>query len=184
VYLKQSANPPNDSNRARFFVIILWFSATYVLSDLYSAELTSQLARPKKEAPIDTLEKLKVAIDYDENYRMFVQEESAFYETLKNGSGLMQRLFNRMVRQGDNSSYLIKSVEEGVRSIVYETTNVVFGGRETLFFNTKRFGTHNFQLSEPLYTRYSAISLQKGCLFLDDLNEKYGLWVLIFNFLF
>lgn len=173
IYLKQSANPPHDSDRARFFVILLWLSATYVLSDLYSAELTSQLARPKKEAPINTLNKLKSAID-DDSYRMFVERESAFYETLKNGSGLMRNLFKKMIEQGDNSTYLVNSVEEGVRSIVYETTNVVFGGRETLYFNAKRFGTQHFQLSDSLYTRYSAISLQKGCLFLDDLNEKLG----------
>lgn len=44
--------PPYDGNRARFLSAILWLAATYVLGDVYSAQLTSQLARPAREPPI------------------------------------------------------------------------------------------------------------------------------------
>lgn len=40
-----------------------------------------------------------------------------------------------------NDSYLVKSIEEGVRKITEENyANVILGGRETLYFNTKRQG--------------------------------------------
>lgn len=40
-----------------------------------------------------------------------------------------------------NDSYLVKSIEEGVRKITDENyANVILGGRETLYFNTKRQG--------------------------------------------
>lgn len=38
--------------RAKFLTTILWLATTYVLADVYSAQLTSQLARPAREAPI------------------------------------------------------------------------------------------------------------------------------------
>lgn len=43
---------PYSGYRARFLSAILWLAATYVLGDVYSAQLTSQLARPAREAPI------------------------------------------------------------------------------------------------------------------------------------
>ena len=65
--------------------------------------------------------------------------------------------------------------------ILNRDKTVVFAGRQTLFFNMKRYGIKNFQLSEKLFTRYSAISLQKGCLFLDILNEKYEIKFIAFQ---
>jgi hypothetical protein len=85
-----------------------------------------------------------------------------------NGTGIMQRLYRRMTA----NSHLLDSVEQGVRTLLMDDKTVVFAGRQTLFFNMKRYGVRNFQLSEKLFTRYSAISLQKECLFHDSLNEK------------
>lgn len=43
-----------------------------------------------------------------------------------------------------NDSYLVKSIEEGVRKITEENyANVILGGRETLYFNTRRQGLLN-----------------------------------------
>jgi ionotropic glutamate receptor len=108
-----------------------------------------------------------------ETYTLLVERDSASHNVLMNGTGIMHRLYRRMTRQStDSSSYLLDSVEQGVQSLLISDKTVVFAGRQTLFFNMKRFGARNFQLSDKLFTRYSAISLQKGCLFLDSLNEK------------
>lgn len=151
----------------------MWLSATYVLSDLYSAQLTSQLARPSKELPIENLHRLEYVLNRTD-YRLLVERNSASFHVLANGSGIMRRLYRKMTRQSaDNSTYLLNSVEEGVKSLLVNDNTVLFAGRQTLFFNMKRFaGIRSFQLSEKLFTRYSAISLQKGCLFLDSLNMK------------
>lgn len=106
-------------------------------------------------------------------YRLLAEKNSASHNVLMNGTGIMQRLYGRMVQQGHDGAHLLSSVEEGVQMLLVHDKTVVFAGRQTLFFNMKRFGIQNFQLSEKLFTRYSAISLQKGCLFLDNLNEKY-----------
>ena len=81
------------------------------------------------------------------------------------------KILHLKMEQSGNSSYL-STVEEGVQLILNSETTVVFGGRETLYFNMKKYGFEKFQLSEKLYTRYSALSLQKGCLYLDSLNLK------------
>jgi hypothetical protein len=107
-----------------------------------------------------------------ESYKLLVEKNSASHNVLMNGTGIMHRLYRKMEQQGNNASYLLNSVEEGVQMLLNRDKTVVFAGRETLYFNTKRFGIKNFQLSEKLFTRYSAISLQMGCLFLDSLNEK------------
>lgn len=170
-----ATNFPHDNHSVRFFSIILWLSATYVLSDLYSAQLTSQLARPSKELPIDTLQRLEYVLNGSRRgeYKLLVERDSASHSVLMNGTGIMQRLYRRMTQQSsDSSSYLLDSVEQGVRSLLISDKTVVFAGRQTLYFNMKRYGARNFQLSDKLFTRYSAISLQKGCLFLDSLNEK------------
>jgi hypothetical protein len=149
-----------------------------VLSDLYSAQLTSQLARPSKELPINTLQRLEYVLNSSSgsDYKILVERNSASHNILLNGTGIMNRLYRKMVRQsstsGDNLAHLLDSVEEGVRSLLINDKTVVFAGRQTLFFNMRRYGAKNFQLSDKLFTRYSAISLQKGCLFLDSLNEK------------
>lgn len=163
---------PHDNASVRLFSIILWLSSTYVLSDLYSAQLTSQLARPSKELAINTLQRLEHVLNKSDGYKLLVEKNSASHNVLMNGSGIMHRLYRKMERQGSEASYLLNSVEEGVQALLNRDKTVVFAGRQTLYFNMKRFGIKNFQLSEKLFTRYSAISLQRGCLFLDSLNEK------------
>lgn len=176
--------PYINNHSVRLFSIILWLSATYVLSDLYSAQLTSQLARPSKELPINTLYRLEYVLNAtstanDGGYKLLVERDSASHHVLLNGTGIMQRLYHRMThhRQHKKSRsikhpHLLDSVEQGVRTLMADDKTVVFAGRQTLYFNMKRYRMRNFQLSEKLFTRYSAISLQKGCLFLDSLNEK------------
>lgn len=41
-----------DGIRAKILSSMLWLAATYVLADVYSAQLTSQLASPAREPPI------------------------------------------------------------------------------------------------------------------------------------
>lgn len=73
---------------------MLWLAATYVLGDVYSAQLTSQLARPARESPIskssiaaiifllfliqstDTLQKLEYAMKY-RTYQLYVERQSS-----------------------------------------------------------------------------------------------------------
>ncbi|XP_062561780.1 ionotropic receptor 40a [Armigeres subalbatus] len=170
VYLRQSATIPYNGHVSRFFSILLWLCATYVLGDVYSAQLTSQLARPAREGPIDTLGKLENCMLRD-GYQLLVERQSAFQAALANSTGILQRLYRITQRQSHNESYLVSSVEEGIRVLVDNSKRAVFGGRETLYFNTKRYGAHRFQLSEKLYTRYSAVAVQFGSPFLDSLNE-------------
>ncbi|XP_058468079.1 ionotropic receptor 40a [Malaya genurostris] len=170
IYLRQSATIPYNGHVARFFSILLWLCATYVLGDVYSAQLTSQLAKPAREAPIDTLGRLEVFVERD-GYQLVVERQSAFQAMLANSSGVLQRLYRITQRQRNNESYLVSSVEEGIRALVANPKRAVFGGRETLYFNTKRYGAHRFQLSEKLFTRYSAVAVQYGSPFLDSLNE-------------
>lgn len=157
----------------------MWLSATYVLTDLYSAQLTSQLARPSKELPINTLHRLEYVLnassDDNDSYKLLVERDSASHHILMNGTGIMKRLYHRMTSNSNKAThpyYLLDSVEQGVQTLMLNDKTVVFAGRQTLYFHMKRYGVKNFQLSEKLFTRYSAISLQKGCLFLDSLNEK------------
>ncbi|XP_070490058.1 ionotropic receptor 40a-like [Chironomus tepperi] len=176
IFLRQSATnfPYINNHSVRLFSIILWLSATYVLSDLYSAQLTSQLARPSKELPINSLYRLEYVLNRSnsDGYKLLVERDSASHHVLMNGTGIMQRLYRRMTAHTVKNSHLLDSVEQGVRTLLMDDKTVVFAGRQTLFFNMKRYGVRNFQLSEKLFTRYSAISLQKGCLFLDSLNEN------------
>ncbi|KAJ1529788.1 hypothetical protein ONE63_006534 [Megalurothrips usitatus] len=46
LFFKQSIRGPEDSHRVRLLTILLSFAATYVIGDMYSANLTSMLARP------------------------------------------------------------------------------------------------------------------------------------------
>lgn len=48
---------------------------------------------------------------------------------------------------------------------------VVLGGRETIYFNMRRYGVKHFQMSEKLYTRYSAVAVFSGSPFLESLNN-------------
>ncbi len=45
---------------------------------------------------------------------------------------------------GDDDSYLVSSVEEGISLIKQGSTKAILGGRETLYFNMKRYGKWNF----------------------------------------
>ncbi|KAG5678940.1 hypothetical protein PVAND_008559 [Polypedilum vanderplanki] len=133
---------------------------------------TYKLARPSKELPIDSLQRLEFVLNRSKGaYKLLVERNSASHSVLMNGTGIMQRLYHQMTQQSSNS-YLLNSVEQGVRRLLINDKTVVFAGRQTLYFNMKRYGARNFQLSDKLFTRYSAISLQKGCLFLDSLNEN------------
>ncbi|XP_053672070.1 ionotropic receptor 40a [Anopheles nili] len=170
VYLRQSANIPYDGHLARFFSILLWLCATYVLGDVYSAQLTSQLARPARESPINTLGRLEYRMARD-GYELLVERQSGFHAALVNSTGVLQRLYRLTRKRSVNDSFLVTSVEVGIRVLQNDPKHAVFGGRETLYFNTKRYGANRFQLSEKLYTRYSAVAVQIGCPFLDSLNE-------------
>lgn len=68
--------------RAKFLMIVYWIAATYVLADVYSAQLTSQFARPPHEAPINTLQRLQTAMLRD-GYQLFVEKESSSLEMLE-----------------------------------------------------------------------------------------------------
>lgn len=46
IFVSLAGKVPSSSHKARFFIILLSISATYVITDMYSANLTSLLARP------------------------------------------------------------------------------------------------------------------------------------------
>lgn len=102
--------------RVNLIVAMYWICATYILSDVYSAQLTSQLARPAREAAIDTLPKLEHAMRHD-NYELYVEKQSASLSLLENGTDneIFHRIYKLMIWQnGDegNASHLIDSVEK------------------------------------------------------------------------
>nr|XP_043069712.1 ionotropic receptor 40a [Drosophila bipectinata] len=173
LFLKQSCRELYNGYRAKFLTIVYWVAATYVLADVYSAQLTSQFARPARESPINTLQRLKEAMIYD-GYRLYVEKESSSLEMLENGTELFRQLYALMQHQFPNtrSGFLIDSVEAGIKLIADGGEDkAVLGGRETLYFNMQSYGAQNFQLSQKLYTRYSAVAVQIGCPFLDSLND-------------
>ncbi|XP_055376394.1 ionotropic receptor 40a [Condylostylus longicornis] len=174
LFLKQSCSEPHNCRRVKFLTIVYWIAATYVLADVYSAQLTSQFARPAREPPINTLEKLEYAMKFG-GYQLFVEKESSALQLLENGTELFQRLYKLMKGQqdsrGDRTEFLVDSVEKGIEKIVDGSQKVILGGRETLYFNMKRYGSKKFQLSQKLFTRYSAVAVQNGCPYLDSINE-------------
>nr|QKN21166.1 ionotropic receptor [Zeugodacus cucurbitae] len=172
LFLKQSCKELYHGYRAKFLMIVYWIAATYVLADVYSAQLTSQFARPPHEAPINTLQRLQTAMLRD-GYQLFVEKESSSLEMLENGTEVFRQLYALMKLQNpDMEGYLIDSVEAGILLIADGLENkAVLGGRETLYFNIQQFGSKTFQLSHKLYTRYSAVAVQIGCPFLDSLND-------------
>lgn len=118
LFLKQNCRFPyaNNGVRVNLIVAMFWICATYILSDVYSAQLTSQLARPAREPAIDTLHKLEQAMRHD-NYELYVEKQSASLSILENGTDneIFERLYKMMVLQNgkeDNASYLIDSVEK------------------------------------------------------------------------
>ncbi|KAH8262975.1 hypothetical protein KR044_002768, partial [Drosophila immigrans] len=173
LFLKQSCHELYHDYRAKFLTIVYWIAATYVLADVYSAQLTSQFARPAHEAPINTLQRLQFVMQQD-GYRLYVEKESSSLEMLENGTELFRQLYALMRQQqpDDHRAFLIDSVEAGIKLIADGRENkAVLGGRETLYFNIQQYGAKNFQLSQKLYTRYSAVAVQIGCPFLDSLND-------------
>lgn len=68
--------------RAKFLMTVYWIAATYVLADVYSAQLTSQFARPARERPITTLQRLQSVMIHD-GYQLFVERESTSLEMLE-----------------------------------------------------------------------------------------------------
>lgn len=63
-------------------MIVYWIAATYVLADVYSAQLTSQFARPAHEPLINTLQRLQTAMLSD-GYQLYVEKESSSLEMLE-----------------------------------------------------------------------------------------------------
>ncbi|XP_063360892.1 ionotropic receptor 40a [Cydia amplana] len=168
LFLRQSSSKePSSTHKARLVAVLISLGATYVIGDMYSANLTSLLARPAREAPIGTLQALEDAMRY-KGYELVVERHSSSLAILQNGTGVYGRLARLMRRQRVQR---VRSVEVGVRLVLARRRVAVLGGRETLYYDTERFGAHNFHLSEKLYTRYSAIALQIGCPYLDTFNH-------------
>ncbi|XP_034250854.1 ionotropic receptor 40a [Thrips palmi] len=168
LFFKQSVRGPEDGLRVRLLTILLSFAATYVIGDMYSANLTSMLARPGRERPISNLEQLADAMQ-TRGYQLLVEKHSSSYNILENGTGVYERLWRLMRRQREDSR--VESGEDGMVRVGSEPNLAMLGGRETLYFDTRRFGAHRFHLSEKLFTRYSAIALQVGCPYIASVNN-------------
>ncbi|GBP37720.1 Ionotropic receptor 40a [Eumeta japonica] len=168
LFLRQSSTKePSNTHKARLVSVLVSLGATYVIGDMYSANLTSLMARPAREQPIGTLQALEEAMR-DRGYELVVERHSSSLTILQNGTGVYGRLAQLMRRQRVQR---VRSVEAGVRLILSQKNVAILGGRETLYFDTERFGSHNFHLSEKLYTRYSAIALQIGCPYIEPFNN-------------
>ncbi|XP_030034643.2 ionotropic receptor 40a [Manduca sexta] len=168
LFLRQSSSKePSKTHKARLVSVLISLGATYVIGDMYSANLTSLLARPAREQPIGTLSALEEAMR-DHGYELVVETHSSSLAILENGTGVYGRLAKLMRRQRVQR---VRNVEMGVRLVLTHKRVAVLGGRETLYYDTERFGSHNFHLSEKLYTRYSAIAFQIGCPYLETFNN-------------
>ncbi|CAB0008155.1 unnamed protein product [Nesidiocoris tenuis] len=86
----------------------------------------------------------------------------------QNGTGIYGSIWLKMKSQ---HQYLLDSTEEGIALVKKRRDVAVIGGRETFYYNAKRFGVQHFHLSQRLYTRYSAIALQIGCPFVEHFNK-------------
>ncbi|XP_066137961.1 ionotropic receptor 40a [Euwallacea fornicatus] len=168
IFLKQTGKEPSNTHKARFFIILLSVSATYVITDMYSANLTSLLARPGREKAITNLYQLKNVME-STNFKLFIEKHSPSFGLIENGSGIYGEIWDIMQRS--QSKYVVESVEEGVKLVKDKRNVAVMAGRETLFFDIQRFGHKNFQLSEKLNTAYSAIALQLGCPYIEEINK-------------
>lgn len=60
----------------------------------------------------------------------------------QNSTAIFNRLYRLMKHQSNshNHGYLVSSVEEGISLIKEGSTKAILGGRETLYFNMKRYG--------------------------------------------
>ncbi|CAH1995196.1 unnamed protein product [Acanthoscelides obtectus] len=168
ILLKQTGREPSSSHKVRFVLVLLSISATYVITDMYSANLTSLLAKPGREKAIHNLYDLEKAMEI-KKYNLYVERHSSSYKLLENGTGVYSRLWELMERQQDN--FAVNTVEEGVKKVRDSKNGVLMAGRETLYFEIQRFGASNFFLSEKLNTAYSAIAFQLGCPYIEEFNR-------------
>ncbi|EEB13339.1 glutamate receptor U1 precursor, putative [Pediculus humanus corporis] len=166
-FLKQGGIYPSKSHKVRLLLIIVTLAATYVIGDMYSANLTSLLARPGREKPITVLEQLDTAME-TRGYQLLVEKHSSSLTTLQNGTGIYEKIWEKMKNQ---KNYLIESVESGMKMVRKNKNIVILGGRETLYFDSRRFGSYNFQMSEKLNTRYAGIAMQLGCPYIENFNK-------------
>lgn len=81
-FLRQGGKQPGRSHKVRFVLILMTLGSTYVIGDMYSANLTSLLARPGREKPITTLEQLEQAME-NRGYHLLVEKHSSSYTTLQ-----------------------------------------------------------------------------------------------------
>lgn len=58
----------------------------------------------------------------------------------QNGTGLYKKIWQRMEKQDMNP--LIESTEDGMKLVRDKKNIALIGGRETFFFDTRRFGTN------------------------------------------
>uniref|UniRef100_A0A8D8YFP2 Glutamate receptor 1 n=3 Tax=Cacopsylla melanoneura TaxID=428564 RepID=A0A8D8YFP2_9HEMI len=167
ILLKQNGKFPSYTTTGRMMALLFSLSATYVIVDYYSATLTSILAKPQKEQPIRNMEQL-VDVMRSKEYQTFVEKNSASQSMLENGTGeLVKDLWRLMRRQ---QTYLVDSNEEAMLLVRDRDDHVLLGGRETLFYDAKRFGSHYYHLGEKLNTRYSAVAVQMGCPYMENFN--------------
>lgn len=108
-------------------------------------------------------------------YQVYVEKHSAVQNIVENSTGVFKRIFEQMkiqplVHNDAEKPYEVNSIEEGILLILTYGSRAILGGSSTLYYNMKMYGAQNFQMSDQLYTRYSAIAVQQGCPFLDSLN--------------
>ncbi|GJQ71880.1 hypothetical protein Trydic_g2993 [Trypoxylus dichotomus] len=168
LFLRQSEKELSKSHKSRFLIVLLTVAATYVIGDMYSANLTSLLAKPGREKSINNLVQLEEAMKFN-GFKLFVERYSSTHSLLENGTGIYGRLWNLM--NTAQPSYLVNSVEEGVKMVKDFNNIAIIAGRETLFFDIQRFGLTNFHLSEKINTAYSAIAFQLGCPYIENVNQ-------------
>ncbi|KAK7590098.1 hypothetical protein V9T40_001711 [Parthenolecanium corni] len=166
IFLQQAIKFRSKNQKVRFILILLSLSLTYVIGDMYSANLTSLFARPSKERPINTLEELAEAMK-NENYQLLIEENSASHSMLENGTGIYKTIWQLMTKQ---QIYSVESTEAGMKLVQERKKIAIIGGRETFYYDTHRFGAENFHLSQRISTRYSAIAFPIGCPYLDNFN--------------
>lgn len=72
----------------------------------------------------------------------------------QNSTAIFNRLYKLMKHQSNSNShdYLVSSVEEGIRLIKQGSTKAILGGRETLYFNMKRYGKKWISLKNPMWS--------------------------------
>lgn len=82
-----SSKEPSSTHKARLVSVLISLGATYVIGDMYSANLTSLLARPARERPIGTLQALEEAMK-DYGYELVVESHSSSLAILEVSTSL------------------------------------------------------------------------------------------------